>query len=118
MSDIGNKKVFAKNLRMLMERTGKERSQICSDLGFKYTTFCDWYNGNKYPRIDKIEMLADYFGVLKSDLIEDKGGVLSVDRKTGAHDERFKGFYDLSPRDQETVAALIRQLVASRSDGQ
>ena len=41
-------------------------------MGFKYTTFTDWYNGNKYPRIDKIELLANYFGVLKSDLIEDK----------------------------------------------
>ena len=48
------------------------RKQVCDDLGFKYTTFTDWYNGNKYPRIDKIEILADYFGVLKSDLIEEK----------------------------------------------
>lgn len=55
-----------------MEARGKDRKQVCKDLGFKYTTFTDWYNGNKYPRIDKIEMLADYFGVLKSDLIEDK----------------------------------------------
>ena len=55
-----------------MERNGKERKQICDDLNFKYTTFTDWYNGKKYPRIDKIEMLANYFGVLKSDLIEDK----------------------------------------------
>ena len=55
-----------------MEQQNKDRKQICNDLGFKYTTFSDWYNGNKYPRIDKIEMLADYFGVLKSDLIEDK----------------------------------------------
>ena len=75
MSSIGNKNVFSKNLRELMERNGKDRKQVCADLGFKYTTFSDWYNGNKYPRIDKIEMLADYFGVLKSDLIEDKDGL-------------------------------------------
>ena len=72
MSSLGNKIVFSRNLRALMERQGKDRKQVCSDLGFKYTTFTDWYKGNKYPRIDKIEMLADYFGVLKSDLIEDK----------------------------------------------
>lgn len=72
MSSIGNKIVFSRNLRELMEQRGKDRKQVCTDLGFKYTTFTDWYNGNKYPRIDKIEILADYFGVLKSDLIEDK----------------------------------------------
>lgn len=72
MSSIGNKIVFSKNLRELMKQKGKDRNKVCADLGFKYTTFADWYNGKKYPRIDKIEMLADYFGVLKSDLIEDK----------------------------------------------
>lgn len=72
MSSIGNKIVFSKNLRELMNQKGKDRNKVCADLGFKYTTFADWYNGKKYPRIDKIEMLADYFGVLKSDLIEDK----------------------------------------------
>ena len=72
MSSLGNKEVFYRNLRALMQRFGKSRNQVCDDLGFKYTTFNDWYNGNKYPRIDKIEMLADYFHVLKSDLIEDK----------------------------------------------
>ena len=72
MSDLGNKEIFSRNLRTLMQRSGKDCNQVCEDLGFKYTTFTDWYNGNKYPRIDKIELLANYFGVLKSDLIEDK----------------------------------------------
>ena len=78
MSSLGNKIIFSRNLRALMERQGKDRNQVCSDLGFKYTTFTDWYKGNKYPRIDKIEMLADYFGVLKSDLIEDKSDSPSI----------------------------------------
>lgn len=50
----------------------KTRNDICSELGFAYSTFTDWANGNVYPRIDKIEMLADYFGINKSDLIENK----------------------------------------------
>ena len=72
MSGLGNKEIFSRNLRSLMQKYGKDRNQICDELGFKYSTFSDWYNGNKYPRIDKIEMLANYFGILKSDLIEDK----------------------------------------------
>lgn len=79
MNNEASRAILSKNLRMLMQRFGKERTDICNDLGFKYTTFTDWYNGNKYPRIDKIEMLAKYFGVLKSDLIEDKNGVFSID---------------------------------------
>ena len=72
MSDLGNKKVFSKNLRNIMDERQITRRQMCSDLGFVYSTFSDWYNGKKYPRIDKIEMMANYFGIKKSDLIEDQ----------------------------------------------
>lgn len=72
MSDLGNKEIFAKNLQYYMKINHKDRNDICNILGFKYSTFSDWYNGNKYPRIDKIEILANYFGIEKSDLIEDR----------------------------------------------
>ena len=45
---------------------------MCEDLGFSYFTFSDWVNGKKFPRMDKVEILANYFGILKSDLIEEK----------------------------------------------
>lgn len=72
MSDIGNKIIFSKNLKYYLDRLGKDRKEVCNDLGFKYSTFCEWVSAKKYPRIDKIELLANYFGILKSDLIEDK----------------------------------------------
>lgn len=72
MSDLGNKEIFSKNLKYYMTINNKTRNDICRDLDFKYTTFTDWYNGNIYPRIDKIEMLANYFRIEKSDLIENK----------------------------------------------
>ena len=70
MSDLGNKAIMAENIQRLMDSRGIDRNKICSDLGFKYTTFTDWVKGNTYPRIDKIEMMANYFGVNKSELVE------------------------------------------------
>ena len=67
-----NKNIFAQNLRHYMEINKKTRREVCSDLGFSYYTFSDWVNGKKYPRMDKVEILANYFGILKSDLIEEK----------------------------------------------
>lgn len=66
-----DKEVFAKNLKTYMGKSGKDRKKVCTELGVAYSTLTDWINGKKFPRIDKIEMLADYFGVSKSDLIED-----------------------------------------------
>ena len=72
MSDIGNIDIFIKNLKYYMNLNNKTRTDICNDLKLPYTTFAEWYNGNVYPRIDKIELLANYFNIKKSDLIENK----------------------------------------------
>lgn len=67
-----NKNVFASNLKKYMALNEKSRKDLSSALGISYYTITDWVNGKKYPRMDKVEMLANYFGILKSDLIEDK----------------------------------------------
>ncbi|MEE0127864.1 MAG: S24 family peptidase [Clostridia bacterium] len=72
MSDLGNKEIFAKNLQYYMSLNKKSRNDVCRDLEIPYSTFTDWYNANIYPRIDKIQLLANYFGIQKSDLVESK----------------------------------------------
>lgn len=69
---MDNKNVFASNLKRYMEVKGKTRNDISEALGISYFTVSDWVNGKKYPRMDKVEKLANYFGVQKSDLIENK----------------------------------------------
>lgn len=66
-----NNEIFAKNLKFYMEQKKVDRYQLCEALGFKYSTVSEWLSANKYPRMDKIEMLAKYFDVNKSDLIEE-----------------------------------------------
>lgn len=72
MSDIGNKAIFAENLTYYIERSGKSQKELADMLGVATSTFNNWVKGKKYPRIDKVEILANYFGILKSDLIERK----------------------------------------------
>ena len=95
MSDLGNKEIFSKNLKYYMELNNKDRNDVCHDLKFPYTTFAEWYNGKIYPRIDKIEMLANYFNIKKSDLIE---------RRT---DDNFKKIGAIPLSDIDTVKIPI-----------
>lgn len=67
-----NKKIMAANIKRYMEAKGVTNQQLCEALGFKYTTFLDWIKAVTYPRIGKIEAMAAYFGIQKSDLIEEK----------------------------------------------
>ena len=69
---LGNKQVMAKNISRFMKENNIDRKKLSNDLKVKYTTLSDWINAKTYPRIDKIELLADYFNVTKADLVEDK----------------------------------------------
>jgi len=69
---MDNKNIFAENLKRYMEINGKTRRDVSEAIGVSYYTFTDWVKGKKYPRMDKVEKLAAYFGILKSDLIEVK----------------------------------------------
>ena len=70
-NSLGNKEVMARNILRYMDINDKDRKTVCADLGISYTTFTDWVKGNTYTRIDKIELLANYFGVSKADLVEE-----------------------------------------------
>ncbi len=69
---VENKEIFANNLSFYMEQKRVDRNTLCADLDLKYTTVRDWLKGITYPRIGKIELLANYFNINKSDLIENK----------------------------------------------
>lgn len=67
-----SREIFSKNLRFLMAKTNKSRNEVSEDIGVSYFTFSDWCNGKKYPRVEKIELLAKYFGVTVSELVSDQ----------------------------------------------
>lgn len=76
---LENKKVLAKNLQYYMDLNNISRNELIEALDLKYMTLSDWLNAKTYPRIDKIELLANYFNINKSDLIEDKIDLSQID---------------------------------------
>lgn len=72
MSDLGNKKIMSENIKYYMWKNNVSQVDVCKTLGIKTTTFSDWVHAKTYPRIDKIELLSNYFGISKSDLVEQR----------------------------------------------
>ena len=89
MGDLGNKEIMSRNLKYYIEKCGKDRRELADIWGFPYSTVSEWVNGRKYPRIDKIEIMADYFGIKKSDLVENK------EKPTAADDGLSKEMQEL-----------------------
>ena len=112
MSDLGNKEIMAQNLQRLMDSRGIDRNKLCADLGFKYTTLTDWLKGNTYPRIDKIEMMANYFHVPKSELVEKQEAAEFAEylrTRPGAR-MLFSAAKDISKEDMEKAVEYIELL--------
>lgn len=63
--------IFHKKLNYYMHLNNKSQSDLVNDLGLSQSTVSNWCTGLKLPRMGKIQLLADYFGINKSDLIED-----------------------------------------------
>lgn len=73
MSDEDYRRIFARNLSRYMELCNKKQADIINDLGINKSAVSTWINGTRMPRMDKVQALADYFGINKSDLLEEKG---------------------------------------------
>ena len=57
------RKIFAKNLTALLKKNDITQLWIADKLGVSSSTVSDWCNGNKAPRMDKIQNLADLLNV-------------------------------------------------------
>lgn len=121
---MNNKSIFAQNLKRQMELHGKTRRDISKALDLSYYTVSDWVNGKKYPRMDKVELLAKYFGILKSDLIEEKlTPEKEKDNDTLASiivrmrtDQKFRSvvesIYNMNPTQFDSVDQMLKTLEA------
>jgi transcriptional regulator with XRE-family HTH domain len=108
MSNIGNKETFAKNLNYYLSICGREQKEVAEDIGVAPSTFNEWVKGKKYPRIDKIELLANYFRIKKSDLIEDKT-TAPEELKLSEGEKMLLDLFRQVPEDQQN---LVLQMIS------
>lgn len=115
MSSIGNKEIFAKNLAFYLDKSGRDQKEVAEVVGVAASTFNEWMKAKKYPRIDKIEILANYFGIQKSDLIEDKKEI-SPDQLTLTEGE--KALIKLLRRVPAAEQPIVIEKILSALDNQ
>jgi len=106
---MDHKTVFSENLKMYMALSGKSRKDVCEALGYSYFTFSDWVTGKKMPRMDKVEQLANYFGVLKSDLIEQKEKT-ATKNDSGVSEAKQKLFALAENCSEEEASRLLQMM--------
>lgn len=94
MPEESYKMIFSKNLNHYMKVNDKTQSDLVNDLNFNKSAVSTWCNGTRLPRMDKVEILAQYFNINRSDLIEEKppGALTTRDERDIAKDlDRIMG---------------------------
>lgn len=107
MSALGNKEIMARNIKRYMQKMGISRKDFCERLGFAYSTVTDWLNAEKYPRIDKIEMMANFFGISKADLVEPPAS------SAPPAPQKSDGLPELNARDERDIERDLEDMLHS-----
>jgi transcriptional regulator with XRE-family HTH domain len=121
-SNLGNKIIFSENLKYYLSLSGQLQKDIAVVAKVSQGTITDWLQARSYPRMDKIQLLAEHFGIEMSDLVEKR----SVDNKYYLQKEAqmiandlakspntllvFQNFQKLSPANRKIVEAMINSL--------
>lgn len=71
MTDLEQKRIFANNLNNLLSARGKSQREVAEAIDVSPQTFNTWCNAIAIPRMGKVQRLADYFHVPKSQLIDE-----------------------------------------------
>lgn len=47
----------------LLQKNNKTAYRVAKDIGISSVVFTDWKKGRSKPKVDKLQKIADYFGV-------------------------------------------------------
>lgn len=111
--NIYNKQVFANNLKYYIQEKGVTQKEVAEALEMSQGALSDWMKLRTYPRMDKVQRLAEFFGIEKSDLVEDR----SVKSKYYLHKEikRLETVMVDSPESVELYLAIERLSDANKA---
>lgn len=124
MSDDAQKKIFAKNLNYYIALNGKLQTEVAKDIGENATTLNMWCKGKSIPSVGKIQKLADYFRIGKTDLTDDKSEQPANDEydsicmKIGLQDQRFQkiviDYYGFPAEDKQLFCDFYERFIARK----
>ena len=106
-----------------MEAKGISQTDITRALDVSSATVSDWCSGKKYPRIDKMQRLADLLGVKYSTLTTEGGLQDYEDQKlleAFHQNPKLRMLFDLQmglkPQSLDAVTAVVKEIAKERGD--
>lgn len=75
MSEQDFNLLFSKNLNFFLSKNDKTQLELANYLGVSTSAVSAWCRGIKIPRMDKVDSMCKFFGIKRSDLMEDRSDI-------------------------------------------
>lgn len=104
------RKILSENLEQLMKQNNITQIELSEAIGVSQSTISNWIKEIKYPRIGKIEELAEYFNVPKSRITERQDFIKEEQDTIAAHFDKE----ELTDEEKQEVEDFINYLKSKR----
>lgn len=101
--------IFTRNFNRYLNNSGKKQTEVAVYVGVSSGTVSDWKFGRAYPRMDKVQLIAEFFGVQTSDLVNDINIV--KESITNKEQEVFDLFHKIPEEKREIILSMIRAAI-------
>lgn len=112
MNEVEQRTIFSKNLNRYLELHNLTQAEVAKRIGVSAQTFNTWCKGIALPRMGKIQSLADFFKINKSDLIDPASSSSSERALTCSEEALIDKYRELNGEGQEKVLDYATDLVA------
>lgn len=107
--------IFSKNLQYYMTLNGEDRQDLANKLNIKYSTICNWLSCYSYASEDKIEQLANHFGISKYQLTENNDSEhLTINSSFKKRKELNEITAPLNDEDLDLIISLAKKIINNK----
>ncbi len=113
MSELGNKQIFSANLLYDLAQKDLQQKDLAKHLGVSNASVNDWIKMRTYPRMDKLQMTAEFLGVQMTDLCEPRNKVSVTTNKTISDKEQeiLDLFHKVPDEKKEFLLKMIQAAI-------
>lgn len=116
MGEKEQREIFSKNLKHYMNLSGYTQKEVADAIGVSPQTFNTWMRGIALPRMGKVERLANFFGIKKTDLIDEAGTTGYAIQLSSIETEIMDVVFKLTDENKKTTLKQVKFLLYEQEE--
>lgn len=112
MTNKSAREILSENLQNALKRSGMDQKDLALKIGVSPASVTNWLKGIKYPRIDKIQAIADALNISQSELTTDKDAKNEIKKNIETLAAHIDG--DVTDEEMKEILAFIKGIKASK----